>query len=120
MVQYFIDERHQSPEKVNDFAEGHTGSQNDWDFWIFFTTKFNFPYAAYCLRGNVTNLPCNILVRSSSNPNNNKITVVEIILVKTNIFYSGEIFHKLFSYYGKFNQEQFQDFFLGVKKITQH
>lgn len=64
--------------------------------------------------------PCNILVRFTSNPNNNKITAVEIILVKTNVFYSGEIFHKLFSYYGKFNQEQFQDISLGVKKITQH
>lgn len=60
----------------------------------------------------------NILVRFTSNPNNdNKITLVEIILVKTNVFYSGEIFHKLFSYYGKFKQELFQDFFLGVKKL---
>lgn len=61
----------------------------------------------------------NILVRFTSNPNNdNKITLVEIILVKTNVFYSGEIFHKLFSYYGKFKQELFQDFFSGSKKIT--
>lgn len=60
----------------------------------------------------------NILVRFSSNlNNNNKITLVEIILVKTNVFYSGEIFHTLFSYYWKFNQELFQDFFLGVKKL---
>ena len=60
----------------------------------------------------------NILVRFSSNlNNNNKITLVEIMLVKTNVFYSGEIFHKLFSYYGIFNQELFQDFFLGVKKL---
>lgn len=35
-VQYFTDERHQSPEKVNDFVEGHTGSQKDEDFWTFY------------------------------------------------------------------------------------
>lgn len=63
-------------------------------------------------------LPLQYIIYFTSNPNNdNKITLVEIILVKTNVFYSGEIFHKLFSYYGKFKQELFQDFFLGVKNL---
>lgn len=98
-------------QKVNDFVEGHTGSQSSEGFWTFYyQVQFSLCYTL--LRGNVTNLLYMLLVIYISIPNNdNKITLVEIILVKTSVFYSGEIFHKLFSYYGKFKQELFQIFF---------